>query len=608
MSKKPINNDKNDKKKDLTPAIVGASVGAAVGAKVAIKTIVTFVSLGLVLVLLIVGLILVVKGGKNDGSQGATTDTSDIPQVDVWEGEGIYGTTVLLAYPMIDENKITRIELFDEDGSSYVFLKGWDESRGAYRWQIQGYESIQLNQSTFEMLCVWLSIATTKEPVRNATSEQLADFGLDESCKRGYSISFTNELGVEQTYRVRIGNKVMSSSDVYYSQIEGRPHVYKLDNDIHVYTSFPKTQYMQPIINTFFASETAAINGIDKFGIYKTQGSDTSLSNILTVSVSERSEGGVEFKVTYAPDEYGRKRVTMASTTYLSEIFTLLYTSFSGQEIVEIDPDEETLKRYGLGKDDPKYFIDAEFSSNASFASASLKTKEPSFYVSMNIEGYHYVLSKYHGKDVIVKLADDTFYFLKTDDASLLKWADTSSVKSGFFETLVKSEESGAPGINKIVLKTEKNEETFILSYNETTSILAVTAKNSGLIFEDNPDATLASDKNQFRTLYVSLLYYPFIEDFNKKPDEEIKQIVANNNIAYSITAYRNDGVVVKYDYYELSASLAMECAMKGTVQSDGTVVYGEPEYNYIVTMEHVRRVCDVIDKLLAGEHISAPI
>ncbi len=572
------------------------------------KTIITFSVLGAVLLCLIAGLIVVLVTGNDEG------DDPNKITVDVWEGEGVYGTKVLLAYPMIEEASITKIEIFSENGD-YEFVQGWDETKGAYKWQLKGTEDVEINLSMFEMLRMWLSIATTKDPVRNATDEQLKDYGVDESCKNGYTVYFTDENKKEQSYRVRIGNKVLSDSDIYYAYIEGRNHVYKLDNDIFTYTAYPKTKYLKPIINTFFSSNTNAYMGVDKFAIYQTNGNNTTLSNILSASVSEKTESSVEFKIVYAPDEYGRKRTTIASTSYLTEIFSLLYTSFTGEEVVSVDPSEDELKSFGLASDDQKYFIDATFAADASFASGSFKSKDPSFYVSKSINGYNYVLSKYYNKDIVVRLADTTFSFLKTDNTSLLKWTDTTSIKSGFNESITENSDTGAPGLNKIVLKTPNNEEVFILttengvnSDGEKITILTVKGEKSGLVFKDNINTSLAEDKNQFRTLFVNLLYYPFIEDFNKKTNEEIEKIIKEGNIAYSITAYRNDGVVVKYDYYELDVNLAMEVAHTGKLNTDGTVTYDAPEYNYIVTMKHIRQVCEVIDKLMAGEHISDPI
>ncbi|MBO5338463.1 MAG: DUF4340 domain-containing protein [Clostridia bacterium] len=570
------------------------------------KTIVMFSVLGAVLLLLIGGLVFVLL--DND-------EPNDIkPTIVPMEGEDVFGN-VLLAYPMFEIKQLNRVEIFSENGD-FEFVKSWDEVKGDYAWRVKGYEDIKINLSKFEMLATWLSVPTTETPVRDATQAQLSDFGVDDSCKNGYAVYLTDSNGKEISYRVRIGNKAYSSRDVYYSYIEGRNHVYKLDNDIKSYTSYSKLSYMEPIINTFFDSETNAIMGIDSFSIYTTLGSDNKVSNILSASVSERSDKGVEFKIVYAPDEYGRKRTTIGSTSYLSEVFSLLYTSFLGNEIVAVSPSENELMSYGLGSDDEKYFIDATFSDKASFASSGYSKKDPSFYVSKNINGYRYVLSKYFENDIIVKLDNSVFDFLKTDTISLLKWTDTTSIKSGFYESITDDTGTGNPGLNKIVLKTDKNEETFVL-VNEVVGVdedgkpiycLTVTAEKSGLVFKDDLDATLSSDKNQFRILFVNLLYYPFIESFNERSPKEVEEILESKEIAYSITAYRNDGTVVKYDYYECSPSLAMECAQSGKVNSDGTVTYDTKECNYIVTMTHIRQVCKVIDALLNGEKISDPV
>ena len=605
--KKPINNKQRATNEDN---VFAAAVATGVGATIAVKTIILFAVLGVILVGLILGLVLLFALDSGN----TNTDTSTV-KIEAMDGEDVFNDSILLVYPMLESSQLTKIEIFSEDGD-YEFVPTWNEDAGKYKWKIKGYESMLIDQTGFEMMCVWLTTVTSKEPVRNATEQQLKDFGVDESCKNGYAIYFKDETGKEQSYRVRVGNPAYyDNTELYYAYVEGRNHVYKVDNDVKTYSSNPMLRYLQPIINTFFTSETNALRGIETFGIYITKGDETHVSPIVTLKLSEKGESSVEFEVTYAPDEYGRKRKTVASGAYLGEIFTLLYTAFSGDDVMCVSPTDEELKQYGLSKTDEKFFIDATFTSDAVFASSSYKNLDPSFYISKKIEGRHYILSKYHGTDIVVSVSSDSFGFLKTDNDSLLKWTDTTSVKSGFYESIEENSDTGAPGVKKIVLKTSKNEETFILT-SETgidkegnvIDILVVTAQNSGLVFKDNLNAELAADKNQFRTLYVHLLYYPFIEDFNKNTNEEIEKIINENNIAYSVTAYLNDGTIVTYEYYELSVNLAMEREVHGKVNNDGTITYEEPIYNYIVTMEHIRNVCRAIDDLLAGEHILAPI
>lgn len=605
--KKPINNKPSAQKNDTTFAN-GVAVGT--GATIGVSKIIALAVLGVILIGLIVGLIIFFS--LDNGNPG--TDTSTV-KIEAMDGEDVFNDSILLVYPMIESKQLTKVEIFSENGD-YEFYQAWNEDTGTYKWKIKGYESILLNQTSFEMMCVWLTTVTSKEPIRNATEQQLIDYGVDESCKNGYAIYFKDADGVERSHRVRVGNLAYyDQTDLYYAYVEGRNHVYKVDNDVKTYSSNSVMRYMQPVINTFFTSETNVIRGIEQFAIYTTKDNESYLSPVVNINLLEKGESAVEFEVVYSPDEFGRKRRTIASTEYLSEVFTLLYTSFVGDQIVCVEPTDEDLKKYGLSKSDEKFFVDASFTSDAIFAAPSYKNKEPSFFVSKKIEGYHYVLSKYHGKDVVVKLSSDIFGFLKTDTDSLLKWTDTTSVKSGFYESIEANASTGAPGIEKIILKTPNGEETFLLTKEvgqdkdgNLVDVLVVTGVTSGLVFRDDVDAELAADKNQFRTLYVNLLYYPFIEDFNKKPDAEIEAIVSENNLAYSITAYRKDGVIVKYEYYELSVNLAMECETRGKLNNDGTITYEEPNYNYIVTMEHIRNVTRVIEALLRGEHISAPI
>ena len=78
-----------------------------------------------------------------------------------------------------------------------------------------------------------------------------------------------------------------------------------------------------------------------------------------------------------------------------------------------------------------------------------------------------------------------------------------------------------------------------------------------------------------------------------------------DENIAYSITAYRNDGKVVKYTYYKIDVNLAFEKAEIGTHIGGGEVDWGEPTYDYTVSMTYVRKLCKAINVLLSGERLT---
>ena len=569
------------------------------------KNIIIFSVLGAVILLLLAGIAVAFFTIDNS--------SDDTPTIDVWEGEDIWGTTVHLAYPMIERADVTKVTLFDENGDSFEFTQAWDELKGANKWVIKGYDSVVMNLSSFELLATWLGTATTKEPIRNATEKQLKDFGVDESCKRGYEIFYKDSTGKEQSHKVRIGNKVVGQ-DLYYSYIEGRKHVYLLDGDTYSCVTKTKLDYMMPIVNMYFESDTATLSGVKKFAIYKTLSSDDQLLNILTVSSAGKSSGS--FNVSFPKDKYGHAISTYASTDHLNSILPILYTSFSGNKVIAIDPDQEELKQYGLSESDQKHFIDVEFYDDAQFASSSYKTKEPSFYVSRDIGGTRYISSHFHGVKMVVSLDSEIFEFLDDSDASLIKWTASQTLQMGFYETLVEdATRSDSPGLSTIILKTPNNEETFILttetkvnSDGTSTVVLTATAQNSGLVFKDEYVEGSAGVSNQFRVLYTHLLYFPLANDFNRRSDEDIEKIVNENEIVYSITAYRKDGVVVKYDYYALNYSLAMEKIQKGTVDGYGNVTFEKTSYDFIVKQEHIDNVCSVIDKLLAGEQIDNPI
>lgn len=552
-----------------------------------------FIILGAVVILLIVSLVLVIVLTREPKEP-------DPPKFDVWEGEDVFGNAAHLAYPLVDENSVTEIEIF-QDGQSYKFIKSWDENLGKYDWRIDGMTEIDLNATTFEMLRMWLCTATTKTPIRNATQKQLSDYGVDKQSQNGYTLKYS-ENGVDKSYTVRIGNKVASKDNVYYAYIEGRNHVYKLSASIIEYTTDKnKLSYLSPVINTFFSGETNAMLGIDKFDVYVTDGNDTTLKSVVSIQVNERDEAAVEFKAVYGFDDLGRQRTTIASTSYAIEVFSTLYMAFSGEEVVAFKPSDKELKSFGLASEDEKYYINVEFANDASFASPAYAKKDPGIYVSLEKDGCYYVLSEYYGERVIVKVPSDKLSFLGTDTFKLFKWTDTTSVKTSFFETITETET--APGLSKMILKTGKNEEIFDLVFDPETEILTVTAEKSGLVFADVKDETGSFNINKFRNLYVYLLYFPFINSFNSMSDEETSEYIKEENLVYSITAYRNDDTVVRYKYYATSASLAIESVETGKLDGEG-VIWDTPSYGNIVSREDLRRVINAIDKLLAGEEL----
>ena len=563
------------------------------------KNIIIFSVLGIVLISLIVGVILAVKLIKEPEEES---------RFDIWEGEEAFGNAAHLAYPLIDDHKdVLKLEVRNESGS-FTFLQVWDEGDAKYVWRMDEFNDVPINSSAFEMLRMHLSAATTKTPMRNVSEKDMQEWGVDSSCKNGYTIYY-NDNGVTKSHTVRIGKEANESGGTYCAYIEGRNHIYKFSKEACEYVFRPITSYLNPTITTFFENETYALLGIDAFEIYLEK--NNSLSPLVKINVDEREGSAVNFKANYADGVFGKKRTTVASTSYLNTVFSTLYVNFQGNDVMAIDPDEETLKKYGLGKDDEKFLLDVKFAEGASFASPQFKEKEPELFISREIDGVYYVLSKYHQRHMIVEVNKSALPFLGDDEFSLKKWTDVTSITTGFYETLCKDSETKAPGLNKIIIKSYKNEdlktfneEIFNLFYDEAEEILLVKGENTGLEFLDKLDAE-AYDKNWFRNLYIYFLYYPFIHDFNTMTDEEIALYENDENIAYSITAYRNDGKVVKYTYYRMDVNYAFEKAEEGIVSEDGTVKWDEPSYGYINSMTHIRKLCVAIDTLLSGEKVT---
>ena len=568
-----------------------APSGIAATKRSSTKTVVIFSILGAFLIALIALLVLLLIFKPGSGEEP--------PAFDVWEGEDTFGNAAHLMYPLIEEDTVTKIDIY-KDGESYSFIKAWDENLGKHDWRIEGLEAIDLNATAFEMLRMWLCTVTTKTPIRNVEASELATYGVDKPNENGFTVYYT-ENETEKSHTVRIGEQTSLSSGVYYAYYEGRNHVYKISPDVVRYTSDSKLNYLSPIINTFFAGSTQALMGIDRFDIYLTDGTNTKLNDVVSIRVNQKGETSVEFKAIYGPDSLGRRRTTIASTTQASTVFTTLYTAFSGSEVVAISPTDDELKEFGLSDSQEKYFLNVEFSENATFASSTYENKEPSLYISRKIEDSHYVMSEYYGVKTVVRVSAESLSFLGESAFLLLKWTDTNSVKTGFFETLTQTEE--APGLEKLFVVTPNNNEVFKLSYDASIDELTVLAQNANLIFKDDNTQGNSFSRNKFRNLYIYMLYFPFIYSFNEMSDESTEEYIKEENLVYSITAQRNDETAVRYSYYSISATLAVEMVEEGKVKN-GEIVFGEPSYGSICEKEQIRRATNAIDKLLAGEEL----
>ena len=586
---KPLFSEESKKKKSGTKkAIAGATVAGA--ASLTGKTIVLFSVLGAVLLALSVALVLVIVIKPFEGT--------DPPKFDVWEGEDTYGNAAHLAYPLIEEDTVTKMDIY-VSGEEYSFIKYWDENMGKYDWRIEGIEQIDLDATAFEMLRMWLCTVPTQTPVRNITNEKMVEYGLDKEKENGYTVYYNSDSG-EKSYTVRIGEKTSASGDYYYAYIEGRNHAYKFLADLVTYSQYPKIKYLSPTINTFFSGETQALMGIDKFDIYLTDGSNTSLKNVITIKAKDRTETSVSFEAIYGVDEFGRRRTTVANSTYASSVFASLYLTFVGSEVVCIMPTEDDLREFGLDSETEKYFINVEFADNASFASASYKNKEPSLYISREMGEYHYVLSQYYGEKVVVKVLKSSLSFLGEESHDLFQWTDVNSITTGFYESITQDEDS--VGLKEITVKTGTNEETFYLSYDSSKDELTVTCKNRDLVFKDDNNKT-GFERNVFRNLYVYMLYFPFINSFNATSDEATLEFIKPENVIYSITAVRNDNSAVRYTYYKKDANFAIESIENGKLKN-GELIWDAPTYGNIVTTEQISLVTNAIDIVLKGEYL----
>ncbi len=550
------------------------------------KKIITLSLLLVVLALLIAGFFIIKAVLAND-EQGPSSAVK--PE----KGEGVMGNALTI-FPEIPESNIYSIDIKHKNGHEYGFVKTWDKDKAKYVMSLKNYEKLPYDEEAYAYLTAYVRCPITYEPIRNATNEQLSEYGVTQNtCRFSFTIISDEETG-KREYTVYVGNEAYSAGTTYYASVEGRNVIYRLQKDIDTYASKTLYDYLSPTIFERFKNATDAILGIESFDILKTKLQENSASSVISLRVSEKTETSAYFDAIYNIDKAGRQKITFADSSYLLDVFGLLYGSFKGESVVAINPNDEELKKYGLGEGFEQYMVVAVHGENDTTR----------FLFSDEIDGYYYTLSTYSDPKIplLIKISADKLSFLKSDEASLLKWSATNSVLTSFFEYLLPDDEAGEPGIKELTIRTKDYKETFYVNYNKGTKHLEMTTKDSGLVFGD-VDTDDPYEKNQFRNLFTYLVYYPMPKRFNYMTDSELAEIMLDENIVYELDVVRNDGVLLKYTYYRITASYALQVMSEGKIV-DGNKVWQEPTINFDVTMEHIEKISEAYKTIMEGGKI----
>ncbi|MBQ7761432.1 MAG: hypothetical protein IJ400_05185 [Clostridia bacterium] len=563
------------------------------------------------LVLLVVGIVLAVGLPKwlGTGQEGGTEEEIPIPS----EGESLY-YNALLMYPRVSSKDITSLTLKNETGE-FTFVQKWSKEDNNYKLRLKGFENIPCDESLITILTSYIGTSITHEPMRDVTEEQLRTYGLDSSCKLGYTLVYEDEDGTKRQVNVRIGDKANTSSPIYYAYVEGRNNIYMLQSGATGMSSFDeallssKLDFIAPTIFKGFSNSTYALMGTNSFNIYKTTLEDangdgnTELESLVRVALKSRDEANDSstFEIILERGTTEGSKIALANNEYLTKIFETILIEFQGDSVVEIYTEETDLSKYGLEVGQKHYFISAVFEEKDEDGN----NRTVSFDIGSEINGYHYTIARFYDYDtgLIVKIPKDSLFFINENDEYLLEnYAATNTVLTGFYEYLHKDEEAGEPGMKEITINTKDYQETFYTSYDVLKSKLSVTTKTSGLSFID-VESEDPYDRNQFSNLYTLLIFYPMPRRINTMTEAEKQAIMVEKNMVYELIAQRNDGKLLRYTYYKINASYALAEYCEGKVEN-GTEVWGEASVIFDTTMGHIEKITDNYKIIMEGGKI----
>lgn len=558
------------------------------------KSIILFSTLGgILLALIFVYAFLVAPLLYDTGGNGTNPP-------EIFDGEATNGITVSL-YPGIKDENLLEIKVKHEN-DEYAFVQATDKD-GKKKMVIKGHTEV-----TYDTLVYTYLLILAREPrvpiggsvMRGLTSEQMEQYGVTkELCKARIDIKYL-DAGKEKTRTLYIGSKAISSSAYYYCAIEGRSTVYTLNaSSIDKAVLLNLTDYISPYVYKKFSSASEAGVSMDSFGIFLTTREGGKAKDVLLLEQNrdEATDTSASFFFTF-PEVYPQKII--ASNDYVLEVLNKLYVNFTGDKTVAINPDEPTCEKYGLGIKQEQYMVYGKVKNQTD------DNALPVFYISKEMDGYHYVMSYFYAEPVIVKMSANQLAFLRTDTETRLAWAATNSVFAGFSQYLQPDMETGAPGVKTMKIRTRDYNEEFTISINANFD-LVVTSTNGKYVFKDS-DSPEPYQKNQFANLYTLLLYFPMPSRFTEVEKNEMENIKRDENIIYQLEVQLNDKKAYKYTYYTLDSgysgyALCESC--EGYVNENGEYIYTETQTVFDVKSRQIGVIAEAYKIIMEGGKIN---
>lgn len=580
------------------------------------KNKIVLISLAVALVALVVVYFLVVAPLLNDEVE---------PPVPV-DGEGIFNNRLTVYAPIETEN-ILSIHI-KNDKSEHEFVRKKNE-KNEVTTVIKGYEKLSFDESIYTYL---LSFATAplsadNEPYRNLTDEQMKEYGVTaDTCQSTMTVYYKDANGQEQKHVLRIGFSTFTASPTYYVALEGRNSVYRFSGAVEGAVLYSICDYIQPVVYVGYQSSSEAMIDITSFSITKGYLNDSSSLKpiiFLTGKPSVSAVDGTESTEYTAHVMDGNGNIiksTAADADYVVNAIDLFYTSFLGDLVVALDPDDATLDKYGLGDGDFRYIIDARDKKgdvvHTFFISAPITDAETE-------EVYYYTLASQAGVPLLIRIPEQAlipqnqFKDMEStvfNEESVLNWAATNTVGAGLSEGIKPDEQySGVKSVTvKAPIGTWKDgklqndggmfQDTYytVYKHNATTNqdILMITSQNGS--YKDERWTT----GKEFNKFYYMLIAHPIPSRFNSMTEAEIAEKATDKNLLFTLYVELNNGKVQLLEYYQISPEYVM---MRNTMGEtvDGAIVMGETKTVFDTTRGQViDYLQDSLIKLITGVKI----
>lgn len=527
----------------------------------------------------------------------------------VAEGEGLYNNSMITIYPQLDKTVINYLEITNEHGT-YAFHKYYDSTMEVEEMRLKGYEGIDYDESLYALLIAYVYLPVSygsdseeNAPMRDVSLEKMEQMGVTkETCQASYTVGYF-ENGETKYHTIYIGYPTLTDETTYYVAKEGRNTIYRFHQEgVETCMLASMLDYLSPLIYGKFNNGTEAMTKVERFKVGYSNLEQSIESIIEIVKTGQNADGTSNiYDLLYKSKGTGNVVRTSAGVNNLSSVFTALFVRFSGDAVVSVKPTDEQLDEYGLGANDPCYYVTAQLSEDEE----DLIT----FRISDLIDGYYYTLSGIYSTDypTLVRVPKEALFFLGADDKTVFSWAGTD-VSSLFYEYLLPNEDAKEPGMKEISIKIQRrNDKTgeIIYSTKETFKISmdaneeAVAQCSNGKVYK------FVNGENEFSDFYTLLIYFPNPTEFNNLTVEEIDAIRADeSSLVFELITENNDGELLRYSYYQVGASLdVMIEVCKGKIEN-GDMIWGEPQVSFNTYISQMDILRNEYQKLLNGENV----